>query len=196
MELLESHLSSIGMTPADLQGVSPSHRIYTCFACRVPVKLCRTCDRGNIYCPDCQLPLKKARISRAQKSYKRSPHGLRKRAAQSKERRLRKLAQLKIEGDRGLPSCSEKIMTPEPATSAESSNHGVTQNVKDSNETGTSQSAKVPTCGRNIPTITCSKCKGLCLDFQRKSPGRFFAQEKERLLKWLSRFRDPVPRAT
>jgi len=109
---------------------------------------------------------------------------------------MRKLAQLKIEGDRGLPSCSEKIMTPEPAISAESSNHGVTQNVEDSNEAGASQSAKVTSYSRNIPKVSCSKCKGLCLDFQRKSPGRFSAQEKERLLKWLSRFRDPVPRAT
>jgi hypothetical protein len=38
--------------PVFLQGASmgQTHRLYSCARCAVQVRICRSCDRGNIYC--------------------------------------------------------------------------------------------------------------------------------------------------
>jgi hypothetical protein len=192
MEHLDSHPTLNPAVAADLQGVSLSHRSFVCHSCKVSVKLCRKCDRGNIYCPPCQLPQKSARISRARKSYKSSPHGLKTRALGNRRRREKKLVKLKFEGDRGSPSCPDKTMTPEPTISDVALCIGVTKYDQNSNGTCTSQLAKVPGISGNIPTVSCSNCKGTCLDFQKKSTGRLSAKETKRLLKWLADLRDKV----
>ena len=193
MEQVDPHPSLISLVAAVLQGVSLAYRLYICAACKMTVMLSRKCDRGNVYCSSCQAPQQKARVNRAQKTYKSSAQGLKIRALQSHRRRLRKKALLKNEGDRGSPSCSIKTMTPAPAIPAAFTNHGAPQNVQDSNEVGAVNSAKVPILRRDIPKITCSKCKRECLAFQKKSAGRFTAQDRERLLKWLTQFLEPVP---
>ena len=193
MEQCEFPTSLGAALAAELQGVSQSHRFFLCFCCKEAVKLCRKCDRGNIYCSSCHLPQKQKRISRARKSYKKSQHGLKTRALANKRRRARKIALSKNEGDRGSPSCTIKPMTPEPAIPAVPFENGVPKYDEDSNGVSTAQTAKVPPVRRSFPTVSCSKCGGPCLDFQKKSPGRFTSQETERLLKWLARYRDPIP---
>jgi hypothetical protein len=178
----------------DLQRVSLCYRFYHCHFCRTAVKICRSCDRGNIFCSTCQEPQKSARIKKARNNYSKSPHGLKMRAIGAKRRRLKKQTDLNIEGDRGSPSCSDNSMTSSPAIPAVLFETGVTSHVQNSPEVSASQSVEVPSFRRDIPTVVCSKCQRPCFDFQKKSPGRLSAKEKQKIRAWQANLRDQIPR--
>ena len=79
-----------------------TYRLYFCLSCRTAVFLCSPCDRGNIYCQLCQPLANKSRLQRANQKYRSSRNGKAARARAEKQRRLRKILQMKNSvGDHG-----------------------------------------------------------------------------------------------
>ena len=53
----------------------PSHREYVCKRCQCTVRICRPCDRGNIYCTACAPLARAERLRRAQNAYRATVRG-------------------------------------------------------------------------------------------------------------------------
>jgi hypothetical protein len=79
---------------ADRHGASPadSHRLFHCAACRRQVRICRPCDRGQIYCPegDCRLESRRVSVRRAGQRYQRTAIGARGNARRQKRYRAKR----------------------------------------------------------------------------------------------------------
>jgi len=56
-------------------------RIYNCERCHRQVKICNHCDRGNIYCKDCSLPVRRNKQREAGKRYQQTFQGKQNNAA-------------------------------------------------------------------------------------------------------------------
>jgi hypothetical protein len=53
-----------------------SYRLFLCALCRQQVKLCRPCDRGDIYCSkDCAAKRRCASVKRARRKYQKTFRG-------------------------------------------------------------------------------------------------------------------------
>jgi hypothetical protein len=50
-------------------------RVFTCARCGVAVRICRPCDRGNIYCPPCRPVARRERVKRAGAQYQQREAG-------------------------------------------------------------------------------------------------------------------------
>jgi hypothetical protein len=50
-------------------------RVFTCARCAVGVRICRHCDRGNIYCPRCAPVARRERVKRAGAQYQQRAPG-------------------------------------------------------------------------------------------------------------------------
>ncbi len=68
-----------------------SYRLLVCLDCRGQVKLCRRCDRGNIYCSaKCATERRKATQRRASRQYQKTTAGRRRHASRQSRYRQRK----------------------------------------------------------------------------------------------------------
>ena len=185
--------------PANLQGASFSYRRFFCENCGCTVDVCRPCDRQQVYCPECHGERTQARVKKAQKNYKKSFRGKRKRAAACMRRRARLKAKKEegnrsaaepskiFEGDRGS-SFSQVIATPpEPAILAEQEKKGVSDDVQlPDTILNSSMHQQQGTAGKT-KKIVCSFCHRTCLPFQRQKTGRLGAKEKKDIARWLAR---------
>lgn len=52
-----------------------SHRLYNCANCHDQVRICTSCDHGNIYCPQCAPEVNRLRVLRNGARYQRTPQG-------------------------------------------------------------------------------------------------------------------------
>jgi hypothetical protein len=50
-------------------------RVFACARCGVAVRICRPCDRGNIYCPPCAPVARRERLKRAGEEYQHRAPG-------------------------------------------------------------------------------------------------------------------------
>lgn len=57
-----------------------SYRLFNCNRCRVQVRICQRCDRGNIYCPTCASQARKESKNRAGAKYQKTERGKEKHA--------------------------------------------------------------------------------------------------------------------
>jgi hypothetical protein len=55
--------------------VDESARLYNCARCHCQVVICRRCDRGNIYCPECAPVAARESRGRAGAAYQRTDRG-------------------------------------------------------------------------------------------------------------------------
>jgi hypothetical protein len=56
--------------------IHESYRLYNCQRCHVQVKICRRCDRGNVYCgKDCAAAARKMNARRYSADYQSTPEG-------------------------------------------------------------------------------------------------------------------------
>ena len=76
-----------------------TYRLFYCLLCRVQCRVCSRCDRGNIYCKNCQVQAKQSRQQRANQKYRSSKKGRAVRARLEKQRRLNR--KLNSVGDHG-----------------------------------------------------------------------------------------------
>jgi len=74
-------------------GIGESARLYSCARCRVQVRICRRCDRGNVYCGNgCARAQRREGVRRAGSRYQRTPRGARRHAARQRAWRERREA--------------------------------------------------------------------------------------------------------
>lgn len=65
-------------------------RYFLCARCRLQVLVCRSCDRGQIYCSsDCSVASRKESLRRASRTYQRSRLGARNHARRQRRYRAR-----------------------------------------------------------------------------------------------------------
>ena len=58
------------------QALRESNRMFQCPRCRRVVSICRSCDRGNVYCSvECSASARRESIRRASRAYQRAPRG-------------------------------------------------------------------------------------------------------------------------
>jgi hypothetical protein len=68
--------------------LTTSYRLYNCRRCAAQVRICRNCDRGNLYCAgECAQISRVESVRRAGARYQRTSHGARCHA--QRQRRLR-----------------------------------------------------------------------------------------------------------
>jgi hypothetical protein len=85
-------LSSPFVRRRAMSGIGESYRLYCCPACGTLVKICRRCDRGNLYCAgSCARERRRASMNRAGERYQSTRQGaLHHAARQSRWRRRRR----------------------------------------------------------------------------------------------------------
>lgn len=67
---------------------SDSFRFYNCARCKQQVRICRQCDRGQLYCSsECSNIRRRESLRAAQSRYQRSSQGARKHAARQRKYR-------------------------------------------------------------------------------------------------------------
>lgn len=191
--------------PANLPAQSNYYRYFYCRACGAQSNVCSSCDREQIYCPECKPIQKRERIRRARNKYKKSRKGRSKRAASSQSRRDKIKAKMgdpkphesaqqkKIEGDRGPLLAQVSNRTPVPAISAEQEPKGASDHAQLSNPLFDFSSKTGERLPRKTTQIICSFCKRDCPPFQRKKKGRLGAQEKKNIQRWRAHTRDEDP---
>jgi hypothetical protein len=99
--------------PSDIK----PYRHFFCRECKTSIKICVSCDRGQIYCLNCQKICKKRREKDARTRYKKSSKGLKKKQEQNQRRykRLTKQREFFFQGDRGSPSETKLVSAQELA---------------------------------------------------------------------------------
>ncbi len=63
------------MPQAEAEPNYDTARLYSCARCHAQTVICRCCDRGNVYCPDCALPARQEARRRAAERYQKSQQG-------------------------------------------------------------------------------------------------------------------------
>ena len=97
--------------------MNKSARLYNCVLCRRQVKICSTCDRGNIYCDqDCSASVRSKSVREAGIRYQQTFQGRCKHAARQKRYRER---QTEIVTHQGSQKKSDPSTCKSPVNSAE-----------------------------------------------------------------------------
>ena len=63
------------MAQAEAAPIDDTARLYHCARCHAQTMICRCCDRGNVYCPECALPAHQEARRRASQRYQKSRQG-------------------------------------------------------------------------------------------------------------------------
>jgi hypothetical protein len=205
MEQLDHRPNHKPEQPPRLPGEPKYYRYYFCKACCSQSYVCSSCDRAQIYCPDCKIIQNQERIRRARNKYKKSRKGRLKRAFSSQSRRNKIKAKIgdletaesaqlkKIEGDRGPLVAQVLSKTPLPAIPAEQKPKGASEHAQFSNPLFNFSSNKGEQLPGRATQIICSFCKRECPPFQRQKKGRLGPQEKKNIQRWWARTRDEDP---
>lgn len=76
-----------------------TYRLYNCRRCGVQVRICRRCDRGNIYCAgECAQIRRRESLRRAAARYQRTRRGAHRHAARQRRFRTRQLRAVTDQG--------------------------------------------------------------------------------------------------
>lgn len=113
------------MSPVQATKSTESHRIYTCHRCRVLVRICQRCDRGNRYCSStCSQEARKECCRRASRRYQATDRGRRNANARQQRYLMRKFSKMTHHGSAIAPT---RAHTPDETASSPSQkekNHG------------------------------------------------------------------------
>jgi hypothetical protein len=126
-------------------------RIYFCARCKIRVRLCTTCDRGQIYCAgECRRARRRLTLLESGRRYQEGRQGRRKHAARQHRYRARQAAKVTHQGS--LP----------PAPEA---------NIPASTEAHVATAAPTSTPEQRVANADlCSFCERLCGPFVRVLP--------------------------
>jgi len=128
------------------------------------LNICVCCDRGQIYCPECQELSRKIRKQKANKKYKRSVRGRKNKSGQNQRRynRLKTNKELEFKGDRGSPLNSDSISSAPPAIS-------LAEGVENESHTFNRDSEKAkPRVSENKEVkVVCAFCSKECAPYRR-----------------------------
>lgn len=152
------------------------HRAYYCLMCRRPCRICLSCDRGQIYCPECAETASRRRIRNADKRYRATEQGRAHRREQCARYRKRRKSSQRIqpienertdvqhrnlsEGDRGSLFSTEVITPPLPPT---------TPADGEDNE----KPLRIQSVENGLPEKSTSGKSAICCDFCRKPVSSF-----------------------
>jgi hypothetical protein len=92
-------------------------RILNCAECRAQLMLCRGCDRGQIYCNDCQPAVRKRVKREARRRHSQSPEGRADHADHQRAHRMRQRLRVMDLGSRNL-AISESVDQPDVSSGA------------------------------------------------------------------------------
>ncbi len=130
------------------------------------MNICVCCDRGQIYCPDCQELSARKRKQKANKKYKQSVRGRKKKSEQNQRRykRLKDQEKNTFQGDRGSPLNSNSISSAPAAIL-------LAEGVKNESciFSGDSEKTKPKISENKKVTVVCAFCDKECAPFVRPS---------------------------
>jgi hypothetical protein len=126
-------------------------RIYFCARCKIRVRLCTTCDRGQIYCAgECRRARRRKTLLESGRRYQESRQGRRKHAARQLRYRARLAVKVTHQG------------SPPPVSEA---------NTTASTQAHTATAAPPPTPDQRVANAElCSFCQSPCGPFVRVLP--------------------------
>ena len=101
----------------------PTYRLYNCQCCAVQVRICQSCDHGNIYCAGgCAQIRRRESQRRIQARYQKSRGGASRHAARQQRWRGRRRGEQKIVTHQGSPvTVIQCIVALEPVIRSEPS---------------------------------------------------------------------------
>ena len=138
--------------------IDDTARIYNCSRCHAQTTICRCCDRGNVYCPECALPAHQEARRRASIRYQKSRQGRLNHAARQRRYRERQ---------------SEKVT------------HNGSLEAENPVELSTKRNTSILRNLFTAETIVCHFCCAICLPFLRADyllrPGRTGNQHLKRM---------------
>lgn len=158
------------------------YRNFFCHHCKVEVRVCSYCDRNQIYCQSCAVVRAKLRKKKANKKYRTSERGKRRRRVSNLMKRARQ---------EGSKSCVDRGSPPVPQTANPISSVVLTANEPErvsENEIPIEVVSDVKKLdeGRNPrgATVLCSFCGKSCSPYQRFTTGERWRKEKRKYEKW------------
>ncbi len=129
---------------AEAEPIYDAARLYNCARCSAQTIICRCCDRGNVYCPQCALPAHKEARRRASERYQKTRKGQLAHAARQRRYRERK---------------SEKVTH---------NGSGVIENPAGrSSKRNPSDRPPISWVRPTARTIVCHFCRGICSQYLR-----------------------------
>lgn len=151
--------------------MAESHRLFNCARCRRLVRICTSCDRGNIYCPDCAEIARHERTREARLRYQRTERG---RLNHKVQQQLYLHRQEKMM-DQG-PSIEPLELLPRARPAAKVLGQPIgREEVPDESEsevTFTPEEVQTSAAARPAATLRCDFCGRPCGDFARRAPLR------------------------
>jgi hypothetical protein len=143
------------------RGLPPniSHRLYLCARCRVQVRLCLACDRGNQYCFNgCAQAARRASLRRAGQRYQNTEAGRAHHAARHQRYLMRRSAKMTHQGSAPTrPPSRSCSSAPELRAERESTNALSTTNTLPASGATASSATTAPRdtrrccgCGREV----------------------------------------------
>jgi hypothetical protein len=139
----------------------PSHRLYNCARCGEQVRICRRCDRGNVYCARaCAGVRRRESLRRAAERYQLSPRGARRHAARQRAWRERRAHKVTHQGS--LASAFAATVAAVSSHPQLQGSHGNTPHI---------EPRSFPPC-TSRPAPRCSFCARALSPFARLGPLR------------------------
>jgi hypothetical protein len=147
-----------------------SHRLFLCAACRRQVRVCRRCDRGQIYCAEeCRLPRRRQSVRLAGRRYQRTAPGARSNARRQKRFRSRCALTVTHQGSpEAIPRAEEA-----PAVAIECASATVFPKPQEESHRATLTSAPLVVVARVPPpprSPRCDFCGLSCGVLSRRGP--------------------------
>lgn len=150
-----------------------SHRLFNCGRCRHQVRICTSCDRGNVYCLKCSPEASRRRVREAGARYQRTPRG----RLNHKVRQQRYLERVEEEVTHRGPPTEPGSVQPSLRPEAEMldqppGRQEVTHDcefVPPTTGPGADEAASAP---RPSGPLCCDLCGGPCGEFARRGPIR------------------------
>ncbi len=177
------------MSRADFLPGDDSDRLYLCAACRRLVRICRSCDRGQIYCRDgdCRVDGRRVSTRLARRRYQSTPKGARNNARRQKRHRARRARNRPTVTHQGSPeppsraeespatTTSEKPLAASATTSSSTTEKEATSSDPDARALSTvpaGPAPPAPSAPISVPPPRCDFCGKSCGPLSRRSPLR------------------------
>lgn len=161
-----------------------SHRLYQCAACGQQVHICRSCDRGNMYCAGACAPTRRTEsLRRAAARYQRSRRGAMRHAARQSAWRARQIQEVTHQGSLAVAIAGTLLTSATEATRP--LEHGDTRRSETGSGVGAMRATlwiRAPGAARlhdhdrrlvaRTPVLACAFCRRILTPWVRMGPLR------------------------
>jgi hypothetical protein len=148
-----------------------SGRMYLCGRCRGRAVICRSCDRGNLYCSrSCSDGARREKQKEARGRYQQSREG-RSRHAQAQQRyRDRKKQKVTYQGLQGVAEDGQKVVVEERPSAKEAAKEKRDEAATDPKPPGDKDAEGEVAQDEKVPMYRCTMCGRRCSVFVRFWP--------------------------